>query len=79
MTGFAAHTRDVTIGTLSLELRSVNHRYLELQVRIDEGLRAFEPMLRGCRRVWGEVRWSVAWCCMRRQAWQPKWKSTTPC
>lgn len=46
MTGFAAHTRDVTIGTLSLELRSVNHRYLELQVRIDEGLRAFEPMLR---------------------------------
>jgi uncharacterized protein (TIGR00255 family) len=46
MTGFAANTCEVATGTLSLELRSVNHRYLELQVRIDEELRAFEPMLR---------------------------------
>lgn len=46
MTGYAAHTRESAAGTLSLELRSVNHRYLELQMRIDEGLRASEPLVR---------------------------------
>jgi uncharacterized protein (TIGR00255 family) len=46
MTGFAAQQREVGAGTLIIELRSVNHRYLELQLRIDENLRAFEPRLR---------------------------------
>ena len=46
MTGFAVQQREVAGGTLILELRSVNHRYLELQLRIDEGLRSYEPLLR---------------------------------
>lgn len=46
MTAFA--TREVTIeaGTLAWELRSVNHRYLEVQPRLPERLRAVEPEVR---------------------------------
>lgn len=46
MTGFSAVTRDFPGGTLTLELKSVNHRYLEIQFRIPDVLRAFEPALR---------------------------------
>jgi len=46
MTGFSAQQREVANGTLLLELRSVNHRYLELQVRLDEFLRGFETPIR---------------------------------
>ena len=46
MTGFAAAQRDSASGTLVIELRSVNHRYLELHMRLDDALRAFEPQLR---------------------------------
>ncbi|HEY3326055.1 MAG TPA: YicC/YloC family endoribonuclease [Novimethylophilus sp.] len=46
MTGFAAAQRDSASGTLVIELRSVNHRYLELHMRLDDPLRAFEPQLR---------------------------------
>jgi uncharacterized protein (TIGR00255 family) len=46
MTGFASARRDVPGGTLSAELRSVNHRYLDLQLRLPEDLRPLEPALR---------------------------------
>jgi uncharacterized protein (TIGR00255 family) len=46
MTGFAAATREVSSGQLALELKSVNHRYLEFQCRIPDELRALEPVLR---------------------------------
>jgi uncharacterized protein (TIGR00255 family) len=46
MTGYAASTAESPRGTLSLELRSVNSRFLDVQMRIAEELRAFEPMLR---------------------------------
>ena len=46
MTGFASLEREVAGGTLVLELRSVNHRYLELQLKLDEQLRGFEPLVR---------------------------------
>lgn len=46
MTGFAATELQVPGGVLLLELRSVNHRYLELQVKIEESLRQFEPLVR---------------------------------
>jgi uncharacterized protein (TIGR00255 family) len=46
MTGYAAATADSARGALSLELRSVNSRFLDVQMRIAEELRAFEPMLR---------------------------------
>jgi uncharacterized protein (TIGR00255 family) len=46
MTGYAAATAGTQRGTLSLELRSVNSRFLDLQFRIAEALRAHEPLLR---------------------------------
>jgi len=46
MTGFAASERAITNGVLIVELRSVNHRYLELQLKLDDNLRAFEPLVR---------------------------------
>lgn len=46
MTGFASLEREVGDGVLVLELRSVNHRYLELQLKLDENLRSFEPLIR---------------------------------
>ncbi|WP_148717272.1 YicC/YloC family endoribonuclease [Chitinolyticbacter meiyuanensis] len=46
MTGFAAVQRELAEGTLSLELRAVNHRYLDLTVRAPEELRSFEGVVR---------------------------------
>ncbi len=46
MTGFASLDKSTSSGTLVIELRSVNHRYLELQLKLDDNLRALEPMLR---------------------------------
>jgi uncharacterized protein (TIGR00255 family) len=46
MTGYAAAAREFPLGTLSVELRSVNHRYLDVQFRLPDDLRAVEPALR---------------------------------
>src|SRR3954470_10899618 len=46
MTGYAAASADSPSGRLSLELRSVNSRFLDLQFRIAEELRTLEPVLR---------------------------------
>jgi uncharacterized protein (TIGR00255 family) len=46
MTGFASLERQLTNGVLVIELRSVNHRYLELHMKLDENLRSFEPVMR---------------------------------
>jgi uncharacterized protein (TIGR00255 family) len=46
MTAFASAEVDTPWGALSFELRSVNHRYLELNPRLPEELRALEPALR---------------------------------
>lgn len=46
MTGFSGGTRDLPGGSLALELKSVNHRYLEIQFRFPDSLRALEPGLR---------------------------------
>jgi uncharacterized protein (TIGR00255 family) len=42
MTGFARRERQGPWGTLSCELRSVNHRYLELSLRLPDELRGLE-------------------------------------
>jgi len=39
-------TQETELGSLSLELRSVNSRYLETHFRLDESFRAQEPALR---------------------------------
>ncbi len=46
MTGYAVASRESESGTLTLELRSVNSRFLDLQFRMNDDLRALEPMLR---------------------------------
>jgi len=46
MTGYAAASADSPRGRLTLELRSVNARFLDLQFRVAEELRALEPALR---------------------------------
>lgn len=46
MTGYARGRIDSPAGELQLELRSVNHRYLDVSIRIPEELRALENGLR---------------------------------
>ncbi|HEY0179889.1 MAG TPA: YicC/YloC family endoribonuclease [Dokdonella sp.] len=46
MTAFASAEADSGRGTLAVELRSVNHRYLELGLRLPDELRSLEPQLR---------------------------------
>jgi uncharacterized protein (TIGR00255 family) len=46
MTGYAFSTRELPGASLSLELRSVNSRFLDLNFRIPDELRALEPQFR---------------------------------
>jgi len=46
MTAYAGGERATRWGTLACELRSVNHRFLEVGVRLPDELRALEPQLR---------------------------------
>ena len=46
MTGYAVKTCDVERGTLQIELKSVNSRYLDFHFRVSEDLRALEMPLR---------------------------------
>ncbi|MFL0801060.1 MAG: YicC family protein [Agarilytica sp.] len=46
MTGFARQEVQHSWGSLSCEVRSVNHRYLEPSIRLPESLRSIEPNLR---------------------------------
>ena len=58
MTGYAAVSADSPRGRLTLELRSVNARFLDLQFRVAEELRTLEPALRemiGARVSRGKV------------------------
>ena len=51
MTGFASTERLSDFGRLTWELRSVNHRYLEIGFRVPEEFRSLEPEI---RRILGE-------------------------
>jgi uncharacterized protein (TIGR00255 family) len=46
MTGFASATRELDTCSLALELRAVNNRYLDIQMRLPDELRVLESMLR---------------------------------
>ena len=46
MTAFAASERATEWGVLGCEMRAVNHRFLELGLRVPDELRVFEPLLR---------------------------------
>lgn len=63
MTGFASQTREDERGSLAVTLRAVNHRFLDLQVRLPGPLADLEPLVRAHvqRRVArGRVEVSVA-------------------
>lgn len=46
MTGFAAAAAELETGSFALEIRSVNHRYLDIQLRMPDELRTLEPPMR---------------------------------
>ncbi len=46
MTGFARRSVSTAAGELLWEVRAVNHRYLEVVLRLPESLRALEPAMR---------------------------------
>jgi len=54
MTGFAAASRELPTGTLTVEIRTVNHRYLDVQLRLADEVRGLEPAIR--ERIAGEIR-----------------------
>ena len=46
MTGFSATTIELESGSLALDLRAVNHRNLDIQLRLADEFRAFESAMR---------------------------------
>jgi uncharacterized protein (TIGR00255 family) len=63
MTGFASVAREDERATAAVTIRSLNHRYLDLQLRIPQSLAAIEPDVRalvGRRVVRGRVELSVS-------------------
>jgi len=63
MTGFAAVAAELPGCSLSVELRAVNHRYLDLQLRLPDELRALDAALRellGAELKRGKVECRVA-------------------
>ena len=71
MTGFGRTEMQTADGQLQLEVRSVNHRYLDLQFKLPEAFRSIEPELRnlvGERLKRGKVDVTLA---VRRSAEQP--------
>jgi len=46
MTGYATASAELDSGSLTLELRAVNHRYLDIQLRMPDELRGIESALR---------------------------------
>lgn len=46
MTGYATSSMELDSGSLALELRAVNHRYLDIQLRMPDELRSVEGALR---------------------------------
>jgi len=63
MTAYASASEELPRGALSVELRSVNSRFLDLQFRVGEELRALEPVLRemiAARVTRGKVECRVA-------------------
>ncbi len=66
MTAFARRETHMPWGTAAWEIRSVNHRYLDLSVRLPEDWRALETEVRA--RVGERVRRGKVECALRYQA-----------
>ncbi len=64
MTGYASAAQELESGVLNVELRSVNHRYLDIQFRLPDELRPGEPAMRellAARLSRGKVECRVTW------------------
>lgn len=64
MTAFARQSCNTNAGTLTWELRSVNHRYLEPHFRLPDAFREAEPLLRESLRKYlarGKIECSLKW------------------
>ncbi len=70
MTAFARSSGERVGANLTWELRSVNHRYLEVFVRLPEELRAMEPLVR--ERVTARLGRGKVECVLRCQ-WAPQY------
>ncbi|MDO8651577.1 MAG: YicC/YloC family endoribonuclease [Undibacterium sp.] len=46
MTGYATSTQETDAGTITIEIKSVNSRFLDLQFRINDDFRSVEPIFR---------------------------------
>ncbi|MBC3880278.1 YicC family protein [Undibacterium sp. LX40W] len=46
MTGYATSTKETEAGTITIEIKSVNSRFLDLQFRINDEFRSIEPLFR---------------------------------
>ncbi len=46
MTGYATATKEIACGSVTLELRAVNNRYLDIQFRSSDNFRKYEPAMR---------------------------------
>lgn len=46
MTGYAVTSRETDVGSITIEIKSVNSRFLDLQFRMNDDFRAFEPSFR---------------------------------
>jgi uncharacterized protein (TIGR00255 family) len=66
MTGFARQEASGPFGTLVCELRSVNHRFLDLSLRLPDSCRALEPELR--QVLAGELRRGKVDCTISHRA-----------
>ena len=63
MTGFAAVTREDERATIAVTIRALNHRYLDLQLRVPQSLAAIEGDVRalvGKRVARGRVELSLS-------------------
>ena len=56
MTGFAALTREDELAAINVTLRAVNHRYLDLQLRVPPALADQEQRIRGAGAAGGRAR-----------------------
>lgn len=77
MTAFARQELRADWGTLTWELRTVNHRYLEISTRLPEEFRVLEPEIRevvSTRLSRGKLECNLRF--QQRPASPPKWMST---
>ncbi len=72
MTGFASLTRDDERGTIGVTVRAVNHRFLDLQLRLPSPIAELEPRLRAIvQKRLGRGRVEVSVSLQLRQAAAP--------